>query len=91
MNLIADIKPVSYLKLRPAELLQQVNDTHRPIVITQNGEPRGVLQDTESYESMRNALGLLKLIAQSEEDIRKGDVIDQAKVFEEIEALLSQS
>ncbi len=91
MNLIADIKPVSYLKLRPAELLQQVNDTHRPIVITQNGEPRGVLQDTESYENMRNALGLLKLIAQSEEDIRKGDVIEQAKVFEEIEALLSRS
>lgn len=91
MNLIADIKPVSYLKLRPAELLQQVNDTHRPIVITQNGEPRGVLQDAESYESMRNALGLLKLIAQSEEDIRKGDVIEQAKVFEEIEALLLQS
>lgn len=91
MNLVADIKPVSYLKLRPAELLQQVNETHRPIVITQNGEPRGVLQDTESYENMRNALNLLKLIAQSEEDIRQGDVIEQAKVFEEIEALLSQS
>lgn len=89
MNLVADIKPVSYLKLRPAELLQQVNETHRPIVITQNGEPRGVLQDTESYENMRNALSLLKLMAQSEEDIRQGDVIDQADVFKDVENLLS--
>ncbi len=89
MNLAADIKPVSYLKLRPAELLQQVNETQRPIVITQNGEPRGVLQDTESYENMRNALSLLKLMAQSEEDIRQGHVIDQADVFQEAENLLS--
>lgn len=89
MNLSADIKPVSYLKLRPAELLQQVNETHRPIVITQNGEPRGVLQDAESYECMRNALSLLKLLAQSEEDIRRGDVIDQSDVFRDIENMLS--
>lgn len=88
MNLVADIKPISYLKIRPAELLQQVNETHRPIVITQNGEPRGVLQDTESYENMRNALSLLKLLAQSEEDIRNGDVMAQDEVFREIEGLL---
>lgn len=91
MNLVTDIKPVSYLKLRPAELLQQVNDTHRPIVITQNGEPRGVLQDTESYESMRNALSLLKLLAQSEEDIRQGNVVEQVELFHQVESMLSQS
>lgn len=90
MNLVADIKPVSYLKLRSAELLQQINEPHRPIVITQNGEPRGVLQDTESYENMRNALCLLKLMAQSEEDIRQGALVDQADVFAEVEALLGK-
>lgn len=91
MNLATDIKPVSYLKLRPAELLQQVNDTHRPIVITQNGEPRGILQDTESYESMRNALSLLKLLAQSEEEIRQGNVVGQVELFHQVESMLSQS
>jgi len=90
MNLVADIKPVSYLKLRSAELLQQINETHRPIVITQNGEPRGVLQDTESYENMRNALSLLKLMAQSEEDIRQGALVDQADIFAEVEAMLGR-
>ena len=89
MNLITDIKPVSYLKAHSAELLQQVNQTHRPIVITQNGEPRGVLQDAESYENMRNALSLLKLLAQSEENIRNGDVLDQLDVFREMDDLLA--
>lgn len=85
MNFATDIKPVSYLKSHSAELLTQINETHRPIVITQNGEPRGVLQDTESYESMRNAIGLLKLIAQGEEDLRKDDVVSQESVFEDME------
>lgn len=90
MNLITDIKPVSYLKAHSAELLQQINQTQRPIVITQNGEPRGVLQDAESYENMRNALSLLKLLAQSEEDIRNGGLYEQQDVFREMDDLLAE-
>ena len=56
MNIKNDIKPISYLKSRSAEVLKQINETHRPVIITQNGEPRAVLQDPESYENMRNAL-----------------------------------
>lgn len=90
MNFTADIKPVSYLKSHSAELLTQVNETHRPIVITQNGEPRAVLQDAESYESMRNAIGLLKLLAQGEEDVRKGELVSQDQVFQDMETWLAQ-
>jgi len=89
MKISADIKPVSYLKLHSADLLNQVNETHRPVIITQNGEPRAVLQDAESFENMRSALGLLKLLAQAENDIRRGDTTHQTQVFNNIEALLS--
>lgn len=57
MNISKDIKPVTYLKSRAADLLKQINATHRPVIITQNGEPRAVLQDPQSYEDMRNPLG----------------------------------
>jgi len=40
-----DIKPVTYLKSQAANILKQVNETHRPIVITQNREPKAVLQE----------------------------------------------
>lgn len=83
-----DIKPVTYLKSQTADILKQVNETHRPIVITQNGEPKAVLQDPESYENMRNAIGILKLISQGEEDIRNGNFISQKDVFSELEKLV---
>ena len=62
-----------------------MNNTHRPIIITQNGEAKAVLLDTESFESMQKAIAMLKLLSQSEEDIKKENLIPQDKVFEEIE------
>ena len=90
MSLEEDIRPITYLKTRAADLLKQVNETHRPVVITQNGEPKAVLQDPQSYESMRNALGLMKLISQGEEDIRKGRVRSQEQVFAEMEKVIGK-
>lgn len=88
MKISMDIKPVTYLKSQAADILKQVNETHRPIVITQNGEPKAVLQDPESYENMRNAIGILKLLCQGEEDIRNGNSISNNDVFSELETLV---
>ncbi len=85
MNIANDIRPVTYLKANTADLLKQINDTHRPVIITQNGEPRAVLQDPQSFENMRNAIGILKLLSQGEEDIKKGNVIEQNDLFSKIE------
>ena len=90
MNIATDIKSVTYLKSRAADLLTQINETHRPVVITQNGEPRAILQDPQSYENMRNAIGLLKLISQGEEEIKKGKANSQKVVFQKIETLLKE-
>ena len=90
MNISKDIKSVTYLKARASDLLKQINETHRPVVITQNGEPRAVLQDPESYENMRNAIGLLKLISLGEKDIKGGKSRAQDKVFANIENILRE-
>jgi prevent-host-death family protein len=90
MNISRDIKSVTYLKSRASDLLKQINETHRPVVITQNGEPRAVLQDPESYENMRNAIGLLKLISLGEEDIKGGKSKSQEEVFVNIENILKE-
>jgi len=90
MNISRDIKPVTYLKSRASDLLKQINETHRPVVITQNGEPRAVLQDPESYQNMRNAIGLLKLISLGEEDIKGGKSKSQEEVFANIENILKE-
>ena len=90
MIISKDIRPITYLKSRAADLLKQINETHRPVFITQNGEAKAVLQDPESYENMRNAIGILKLISQSEEDIKNGNSKSQEEVFTNIETILRE-
>ncbi len=86
MRIAEDIKPVTYMKTQAAELLRTVNETRRPVVITQNGEPRGVLLDVTSYQELRDATLMLKLIAQGEEDVREGRTQPQAEVFAQLRA-----
>ena len=90
MNITSDIKPVTYLKSRAADLLNQINETHRPVIITHNGEPRAILQDPKSYENMRNAIGILKLLSEGEADIRGGKTTSQKDVFNAIENALKE-
>ena len=54
MQLVNDIKPVTYLKNRAADVLKHINETRRPMIITQNGEAKAVIQDPKSYEDMKN-------------------------------------
>ena len=58
------------------------------MIITQNGEAKAVIQDPKSYEDMRNAISILKLLSFAEEDIRNGNLHSQEDVFESVEELL---
>jgi len=84
MKLGTNIRPISYIKTHAAEMLQQINDTRNPIVITQHGLAKGVLLDTRTYQEMIDAIGILKLLAQGEHDVETGatesheDAIDGA-------------
>jgi len=88
MQISNDIKPITYLKSRTSDVLKQINETHRPMIITQNGEAKAVIQDPQSYENMKNAIAMLKLFSFAEEDIKNGDLLDEDEVFSAAEALL---
>ena len=88
MYLSQDIKPISYLKAKTADVINSVNENQRTIIITQNGEAKAVVQDIKTYENLQNSLNLLKLIVQSENDIENNEVIEQDKMFENLEQKL---
>ena len=90
MQIVNDIKPISYLKSRAADVLKYINETHRPMIITQNGEAKAVIQDPKSYEDMKNALTIMKLLSFSEEDIKRGNLHSEEEVFDAVEALLKK-
>ena len=90
MRIEHDIKPVTYMKTKAAELLRSVDESRRPVVITQSGEPRGVLMDFTSYQELRQAMLLLRLLAQGEADVRDGRTMPQPQVFRRLRARLAK-
>lgn len=86
---LKNIKPISYIKANAAQVLDRVNETHTPYVVTQNGEARAVIIDPETYQKTQDALKLLRLLAQGEADIAKGKVISQEEVFASLEKMLN--
>lgn len=79
MSLSEQIKPVSYLKANAAEVLNNIG-VSEPLIITQNGEAKAVLQDIKSYEATQQTLALLKVLALGNQEIAQGKVssIDDA-------------
>jgi len=80
MRLQQSVKPISYVKAHAADIIHDIAETRTPIVITQNGEAKAVLQDIASYEETQESLALLKILALSQRDVEAGRVkpVEQA-------------
>ncbi len=86
MNSIQDIKPISYVKANTTEVLSTVNSTKRPMYVTQNGIAKAVILDPDSFENMKKALTMLKLLAIGEKEFKNGKIAKQKDIFAEIES-----
>lgn len=74
MRYSTQVKSISYLKANAAEVLTQLAEQREPMVITQNGEAKAVIQDVASYEQTQETLALLKLLALGQRDVAEGRV-----------------
>jgi prevent-host-death family protein len=90
VNLKDNIKPISYIKTNAADMMKYVNDNKNSIIITQNGEAKAVLVDIESYQTMKDAFNLLKIIKLSEKDVKAGNYRDSEQVFSDLKTRISK-
>ncbi len=90
MLLQQSIKPISYVKAHAADIIRDVAETRTPIVITQNGEAKAVLQDIATYEETQETLALLKILALSQRDVEAGRVEPVEKVMADLRAEIGQ-
>jgi len=88
MQYSTQVKSISQLKTHAAELLLQLGERREPLVITQNGEAKAVLQDVASYEDTQETLALLKLLALGSQDAEAGRSTPLAKVGQRLRARL---
>ncbi|TLY97077.1 MAG: type II toxin-antitoxin system Phd/YefM family antitoxin [Gammaproteobacteria bacterium] len=80
MRYSRQIKPISYLKAHAADVLQELKEQRKPLIITQNGEAKAVLQDVASYEETQEMLALLKILALGSQQFEKGEVTSVSSV-----------
>jgi prevent-host-death family protein len=78
------IKPISYLKAHASEVIRDVADNQKTLVITDNGEAKVIVQDVRIYEQMQESLALLKMLAQSNKSLKAGKVKPFVKTFSDL-------
>ena len=74
MSYSTNVKSISYLKANAAEVLVRLTEQRRPMVITQNGEAKAVIQDVASYEETQETMALLKILALGTREVAQGRV-----------------
>ena len=74
MKLSSQIRPISYLKAHAAEIVRTLGDRREPLIITQNGEAKVVIQDIDSYEETQETVALLKILALGNRQVEAGRV-----------------
>ena len=84
MRYSTQVKPISSLAAHAAEVLSQLTELREPMVITQNGEARAVIQDVASYEETQETLALLKLLALGNQEIEDGRTRPLSEVVERL-------
>jgi prevent-host-death family protein len=86
MRYSSQVKSISYLKANAADVLAQLSAQREPLVITQNGEAKAVLQDVVSYAETQEMLALLKILALGNQDVEAGRVKPVAEVANRLRA-----
>ena len=84
MKLSSQIRPISYLKAHAAEIVRNMGEQREPLVITQNGEAKVVMQDIESYEQTQETMALLKILALGNRQIEEGNVEPAGNVIKRL-------
>ena len=84
MRYSESIKPISYLKTHASEVIRDVVENQKTMLITHNGEAKVILQDVKVYEKTQESIALLKILALSGKEIRKGNYKTLGKSFENV-------
>ena len=84
MKLSRQIRPISYLKAHAAEIVRNLAEQQEPMVITQNGEAKVVIQDIESYEQTQHTIALLKILALGMRQVEEGKVLPAENVIKRL-------
>ena len=86
-----DILPIGEFKTHASRVLRRLREDQRPIVITQNGKPAGVLITPEEFDSLREREHFVQAVQSGLADSEGGRVVDDTALARELEAEFGQT
>ena len=90
MKLSESVKPISYLKAHASEIIRDVSENQKTIVITHHGEAKAVVQNLTNYEQMNESIIMLKLLAQSTKSKLLGRYKPVKKAFSDLRVRIKE-
>lgn len=78
------IKPVSFMEENAYSLADVLDESGEPLILTQDGEAKFVLQSVKAYEETQETIALLKLLLLSEASIAEGGTRSAREAVEEL-------
>ncbi|MSM40977.1 MAG: type II toxin-antitoxin system prevent-host-death family antitoxin [Geobacter sp.] len=75
-----DIVPLSDLKVNPGRIVNQVDKTHRPVLLTSRGRGVAIVQSLKDYEAETEECSFLRGVVRGLMDLEEGREIDLADV-----------
>ena len=88
VNYAEDIVPLSSFRADVTRLMAQTRQTHRPIIVTQNGRAANVFLDVADYQKLIDRVDLMMDIYKGENHIAAGRVHSTGEVRDAIAAEL---
>ncbi len=83
-----NIRPSAELRNKYNEISKLCKDTREPVYITVNGHGDTVILSLEQFNQMQAELELLKMLSESEDDVRNNRVDSIENTFDDLKRKL---
>ena len=79
-----DIIPIAQLKANMSEIVRELDDRPRPLVVTLNGKPAAVVMSPREYDLLSYRARFVEAVNEGLADTKAGRIHDTEQVFSEL-------
>ena len=83
LSLTEDIRSITDLKRHTREIIDQIHQTGRPVILTVNGRADAVIMDAGLYDRQLQAANLARLLVPAEAEAASGNTRDAREFLKE--------
>ena len=91
LSLQETIRPSADLRNHYNEISKQCKENKEAVIITVNGRGDTVTLSYEEYKNMKARIELLEILAEAEDEVKRGLVAPVSETFDDLRKILQES